>query len=59
MGVGLRAAAELRRLGEQLELAQVIRARQLGWSWREIVNRLDLTKQAVHQRYASVVEEGG
>jgi len=57
-GVGLRAAAELRRLGEQLELAQVKRARQLGWSWREIANRLDLTKQAVHQRYAAVVEEG-
>jgi hypothetical protein len=57
-GVGLRAAAELRRLAEHLELAQVKRARELGWSWREIANRLDLTKQAVHQRYASVVEGG-
>jgi predicted transcriptional regulator len=57
-GVGLRAAAELRRLGEELELAQVKRARELGWSWREIANRLDLTKQAVHQRYAALVEEG-
>jgi predicted transcriptional regulator len=36
----------------------VKRARALGWSWREIANRLDLTKQAVHQRYGPLLEEG-
>ena len=57
-GVGLRAAADLRHLADQLEFAQVKRARELGWSWREIANRLDLTKQAVHQRYGPLLEEG-
>ena len=55
--VGLRAAAALRRLAEQLELAQVRRARAEGWSWREIALKLELTKQAVHHKYAAVVEE--
>ena len=54
--VGLAAAAALRKLADQLELEQVRRARELGWSWREIAHRLDLTKQAVHQRYATLVE---
>ena len=34
--VGLRAAAALRRVAEQLELEHVRRARAHGWSWREI-----------------------
>jgi hypothetical protein len=55
--IGLRAVAALRRLADQLELRQVQRARELGWSWREIALRLDLTKQAVHQRYAALVEQ--
>ncbi|HEX5096029.1 MAG TPA: hypothetical protein VFX21_08450 [Acidimicrobiia bacterium] len=54
--IGLAAAAALRKLADQLELAQVRRARELGWSWREIAHRLDLTKQAVHQRYAALVD---
>jgi hypothetical protein len=56
--VGLRAAAALRRVAEQLELEHVKRARQLGWSWREIALPLDLTKQAVHQKYAAILEGG-
>jgi hypothetical protein len=55
--IGLRAVAALRRLADQLELRQVQRARELGWSWREIALHLDLTKQAVHQRYAALVEQ--
>ena len=55
--IGLRAVAALRHVAEQLELQQVKRARELGWSWREIALRLDLTKQAVHQRYAALIEE--
>ena len=56
--VGLSAAAALRALAEELELAQVRRARALGWSWREIAWRLNVSKQAVHQRYAALVDEG-
>jgi hypothetical protein len=55
--VGLRAASALRRLAEQLELAQVRRARSAGWSWRDIALALNLTKQAVHHKYAHQVDE--
>jgi hypothetical protein len=55
--VGLQAAAALRRLADQLEREQVKRARTQGWSWREIALALNVSKQAVHQRYAGLVEE--
>ena len=55
--VGLVAAAALRRLAEQLELEHVRRARGAGWSWREIALALNLTKQAVHHKYASRVDD--
>jgi DNA-directed RNA polymerase specialized sigma24 family protein len=49
---GLQAARALRRLAETLEAAQVENARRQGWSWTEIAAVLDVSKQAVHQRYA-------
>ena len=57
--VGLHAAAALRRLADQLEREQVKRARAQGWSWREIAAALNVSKQAVHQRYAGIVEGEG
>jgi len=51
-GVGLRAVAALRRLVEQLETLQVANARDLGWSWREIAQELNVSKQAVHKKHA-------
>lgn len=57
--VGLRAASALRRLAEQLEREQVRRARAAGWSWREIALALNLSKQAVHHKYAAAIEEEG
>lgn len=50
--VGLQAARALRRLAEALEAAQVDSARRQGWSWTEIAAALEVSKQAVHQRYA-------
>ncbi|HJP65560.1 MAG TPA: hypothetical protein VKA30_04560 [Actinomycetota bacterium] len=50
--VGLRAVAALRRLVEQLERLQVHNARDLGWSWQEIADHLDVSKQAVHKKHA-------
>jgi hypothetical protein len=50
--VGLRAAVALRRLAERLEALQVERARQQGWSWQQIADVLEVTRQAVHKRYA-------
>ncbi len=50
--VGLRAALALRRLAERLEALQVANARRQGWSWQEIADALDVSKQAVHKKYA-------
>jgi DNA-directed RNA polymerase specialized sigma24 family protein len=49
---GLRAALALRRLAETLEALQVANARRQGWSWQEIADALDVSKQAVHKKYA-------
>jgi DNA-directed RNA polymerase specialized sigma24 family protein len=49
--VGLRAVAALRTLTERLEILQVENARQLGWSWQEIAQRLGVTKQTVHRKH--------
>jgi DNA-directed RNA polymerase specialized sigma24 family protein len=50
--VGLRAALALRRLAERLEALQVHNARRQGWSWQEIADALEVSKQAVHKKYA-------
>jgi hypothetical protein len=55
--VGLRAALALRRLAESLEALQVDNARRLGWSWQEIAEALEVTKQAVHKKHASRMRE--
>ncbi|WP_406444592.1 helix-turn-helix domain-containing protein [Streptomyces sp. NBC_00631] len=49
--IGLRAVAALRVLTEELERQQVDAARKLGWSWRDIANRLGVTKQTVHRKH--------
>jgi hypothetical protein len=55
--VGLRAALALRRLADSLEGLQVTNARRLGWSWQEIADALEVTKQAVHKKHASRMRE--
>jgi DNA-directed RNA polymerase specialized sigma24 family protein len=50
--VGLRAVAALRALTERLEILQVENARELGWSWQEIAQRLGVTKQTVHRKHS-------
>jgi len=50
---GLRAALALRRLAEALESLQVRNARSQGWSWQEIAEALEVSKQAVHKKHAS------
>lgn len=49
--VGLRAVAALRALTERLEVLQVQTARELGWTWQDIAERLGVTKQTVHRKY--------
>lgn len=53
--VGLRAALALRRLAETLEALQVGNARRQSWSWQEIAEALEVSKQAVHKKYAGRV----
>ncbi|CAM3954485.1 HTH domain-containing protein [Smaragdicoccus niigatensis] len=49
--VGLRAVLALRRLLERLEAIQVRNARSQGWSWQAIADALEVSRQAVHQKY--------
>jgi len=49
--VGLRSVAALRALAERLEVLQVQTARELGWSWQDIAERLGVTQQTVHRKY--------
>jgi hypothetical protein len=50
-GVGLAAVASLRLLADRLEALQVQRARNLGWSWQEIADRLGVSRQAAHKKH--------
>jgi DNA-binding NarL/FixJ family response regulator len=52
---GLRAVVALRRLLEGLEALQVANARRQGWSWQEIADTLEVTRQAVHKKHAGRV----
>ena len=53
--VGLRAVAALRALTERLEILQVEKAREQGWSWQDIASRLGVTKQTVHRKYGRLI----
>jgi hypothetical protein len=49
--VGLRAVVALRRLADQVEIAQVGAARRDGWSWEQIGDALGVSRQAVHKKH--------
>jgi hypothetical protein len=49
--VGLRAVVGLRKLVDQLERAQVRRARESGWSWAQIAVELGVTRQAAYKKH--------
>lgn len=50
--IGLRAVLALRRLSESLEMVQVDNARRQGWSWQEIADALEVSRQGVHKKHA-------
>lgn len=56
---GLAAVVALRRLADLLEAAQVERALRAGWTWGEVAEALDVTRQAVHKKYARRVAAAG
>jgi hypothetical protein len=49
--IGLRTVRALRRLQERLEAIHVAHAREQGWSWQAIAETLEVSRQAVHQKY--------
>jgi len=49
--VGLRAVRALQRLQERLEAIHVAHAREQGWSWQAIADSLEVSRQAVHEKY--------
>jgi DNA-directed RNA polymerase specialized sigma24 family protein len=59
--IGLRAVLAMRRLLERLEIVQVDNARCQGWSWQDIADALEVSKQAVHKKHAGrpAVRGGG
>ncbi|GAB2642022.1 hypothetical protein GCM10027169_07730 [Gordonia jinhuaensis] len=50
---GLAAVRALRTLADRLEEVQVANARERGWSWQTIADVLQISRQAVHQKYGS------
>ena len=51
--IGLRAVRALRELADRLESLQVQNARDAGWSWQDIANRLNVSRQAVHKKHSN------
>ena len=51
--VGLRAVRSLHLLADRLEALHVAHARELGWSWQDIADRLGISRQAAHKKYGS------
>jgi hypothetical protein len=49
--VGLRSVVVLRRLADEIEIAQVDNARRAGWSWQEIGDALGISRQAAHKKH--------
>jgi Homeodomain-like domain len=48
---GLSAVRSLRELADRLEVLQVTRARELGWSWQDVADALGVSRQAVHKKH--------
>lgn len=53
---GLRAIATLRSLTEAWELRQIEAALRSGMSWSEIGDALQISRQAVHKKYAKRID---
>ena len=55
----LRAVVALRRLADQLEYDYVERALVDGWSWLQVAEALNVTRQAVHKKHFPRLEAAG
>jgi len=51
------AVSSLRVLADQLERSTVKEAIAQGWTWAQIAEALDITKQAAHKRHAQFINK--
>lgn len=58
-GDGLRSAVALRQLADRMEADNVERALAAGWSWAQIAEALNVSRQAVHKKHFSRLERSG
>lgn len=58
-GDGLRAAVALRQLADRMEADNVERALAGGWSWAQIAEALNVSRQAVHKKHFARLERSG
>lgn len=58
-GDGLRAAVALRQLADRMEADNVERALAAGWSWAQIAEALNVSRQAVHKKHFPRLERSG
>ncbi|MFT4201934.1 helix-turn-helix domain-containing protein [Gordonia sp. (in: high G+C Gram-positive bacteria)] len=54
---GLAAVRALRTLADRLEDIHVDSARRAGWSWQQIAEVLEISRQAVHQKHSRRTDE--
>ena len=50
------AIASMRRLADKLERNTVKEAILQGWTWAQIAEALNITKQAAHKRHAAFIK---
>jgi DNA-binding NarL/FixJ family response regulator len=46
----------MRKMADKLEQKAVIEAIKQGWTWAQIAEALDITKQAAHKRHAKLIK---
>jgi hypothetical protein len=51
-GEALRSVVALRLLADRLEDEYVVHAVGAGWTWAQIADALNVTRQAVHKKHA-------
>jgi DNA-binding NarL/FixJ family response regulator len=51
-GEALRSVVALRQLADRLEDEYVVHAVGAGWTWAQIADALNVTRQAVHKKHS-------
>jgi len=57
-GEAMAAALALRALADKIEREAVKKALESGWTWAQIAQALDVTRQAAHKKHAANLARG-